>query len=83
MLIPTSYRLVETSAALEAEGVEGYFDAKDVPGYREGMLDEHPLSHTAYHNPNPNVIGTIFKGMPPVFSFEVLFFFQLDRFSVS
>ncbi|TPX43151.1 xanthine dehydrogenase [Synchytrium endobioticum] len=52
---------VDTSVALQAEGVEGYFDAKDIPGYRDGMLAEHPLSHTAYVNPNPNVLGSVFK----------------------
>ncbi|TPX33019.1 hypothetical protein SmJEL517_g04005 [Synchytrium microbalum] len=68
---------VDASAAIEAEGVAGYFDAKDVPGYRDGMLDEHPLSHTAFHNPNPNVMGTVFKDEELFATKQILHFGQM------
>ncbi|TPX38095.1 hypothetical protein SmJEL517_g00330 [Synchytrium microbalum] len=52
---------VDVAAALECEGVRGYIDANDIPGYSDEMYDSHPPDSTKFHSHNPNVIGPVFK----------------------
>ncbi|TPX43030.1 hypothetical protein SeMB42_g04892 [Synchytrium endobioticum] len=52
---------IDLSAALEREGVRGYIDAKDVPGYTDDLYDSHPPDSSKFHVHNPNVIGPVFK----------------------